>query len=64
MTGSHLDENLERKAYTLCCSRMKGSHTNDKIAECMSGCHEKYDIKKKVKNGGCVTDNARNFTKV
>ena len=35
-----------------------------KIAECMSGCHEKYEIKKQVRNGGCVTDNARNFTRV
>ena len=31
MTGSHLDENLERKVYTLCCTRMKGSHTNEKV---------------------------------
>ena len=64
MTGTHLDENLERKGYALCCTRMKGSHTNDKIAEAMSACHSLYDIKEKVKFGGCVTDNGANFVKV
>ena len=64
MTGTHLDENLNRKGYALCCARMKGSHTNDKIAEAMNLCHTQYDIKEKVKFGGAVTDNATNFVKV
>ena len=43
---------------------MKGSHTNEKIAEAMNSCHTKYDIVQKVKFGGAVTDNAANFVKV
>ena len=53
-----LDESLKRHTAVLACSRLKGHHTFDVLAESINNTLKEFST-----DGDCVTDNARNFVK-
>ena len=63
MTAHLLNKHLKWKSYALACSRFKGSHTYDRIAEKHNGVFARYKIAVDRKVRGVLTDNASNFSK-
>ena len=63
MTAHLLNEDLKWKSYTLACSRFKGSHTYDRIAEQLNSIFARYKIAVYKNVGGALADNAYNLSK-
>ncbi|KAG8180984.1 hypothetical protein JTE90_024732 [Oedothorax gibbosus] len=63
VTAHWIDENNERRSTALACSRVKGSHTYDRIATTLHGINCKYGLSPE-KIVATVTDNGSNFIKV
>ncbi|KAG8201334.1 hypothetical protein JTE90_016811 [Oedothorax gibbosus] len=62
VTAHWIDENNERRSTALACSRVKGSHTYDRIATTLHGINCKYGLSPE-KIVATVTDNGSNFIK-
>ena len=63
MTAKLLNEDLKWKSYALACSRFKGSHTYDRIAEQLNGVFARYKIAVDKKIQGALTNNTSKFSK-